>query len=185
MTHVLVERSFATPVAFADIQALEDAGAWCLQEHQVTFSKTLFSTDRQRMLCFYTAPDAESVRRAQEQARVPFDVAWACQRIDPFAGELQSRAAESSVHVAVERRFPTPIEPEDVVRFARDGAWCLEMHRLDYVESYLSLDGLRLVCLFKAPDAESVRLANRTIGLPVEHLWAATVHGAPASAPDP
>ena len=185
MTRVVVERSFATPVAFADIQALEDAGAWCLQAHRVTFLKTLFSTDRRRMLCLYAAPDAESVRRAQEQACLPFDVAWACRRIDPFAGERQSRTAESSVHVAVERQFPSPIGVEDVVRFARDGAWCLEAHRLNYVESHLSLDGLRLVCLFKAPDAESVRLANRSIGLPVERLWAATVHGAPASAPEP
>lgn len=177
MTLVIVERSFATPVAFADIQAIEDAGAWCLQAHQVTFLKTLFSTDRQRMLCWYEAPDAESVRRAQAQAQMPFDAAWACRRIDPFAGaEHPAVAAGSSVHVAVERSFPAPMTAEDVARVAQSGTWCFELHRTEYVESHIALDGLRLVCLFRAPDTESVRILNRQLDLPQERVWPTTVH---------
>ena len=186
MTRVLVERSFATPVAFAAIQALEDAGAWCLQMHRVTFLKTLFSTDRRRMICLYAAPDAESVRRAQEQARLPFDSAWPCRQIDPFAESPRSPvAAESSVHVAVERVFPSPLSAADVVAAARAGVWCLDQHRTDYLESHLSLDGRRLVCLFRAPDAESVRHANLQLGLPNERIWPATLHVAPPPAMPP
>jgi hypothetical protein len=58
---------------FADIQAIEAAGAWCLEAHRVTFVRTLFATDRRRMLCLYHAPDAESVRLAQRQANMPME----------------------------------------------------------------------------------------------------------------
>jgi hypothetical protein len=71
--NVLVTRHFADPAVFADIQAIEAAGAWCLEAHGVTFVRTLFATDRRRMLCLYHAPDAESVRLAQRQANMPME----------------------------------------------------------------------------------------------------------------
>ncbi len=74
--NVLVERRFDNPVELGEIQALEDAGANCLEMRRVRFLRTLFSRDRKRMLCLYEAPDAESVREAQREARVPFDTAW-------------------------------------------------------------------------------------------------------------
>ncbi|MBW6391299.1 DUF4242 domain-containing protein [Billgrantia antri] len=83
--NVMVERHFGAPVTFQAIQSLEDAGAACLHNHQVHFLRTLFSFDRQRMLCLYRAPDAESVRRAQHQADMPVSRIWAFQRIAPAA----------------------------------------------------------------------------------------------------
>jgi hypothetical protein len=76
MEMVVVERTFAEPVRFEDIQALEDRGAWCLEMHGVRFHKTYFSADRRRMICIYEAPDAESVRLAQTKAAMPFDRVW-------------------------------------------------------------------------------------------------------------
>lgn len=81
--NVLVARSFETPVTFEEVQAAEDASAWCLQTHQVRFVRTFFSGDRKRMLCLYRAPDAEAVRLAQREARLPFDAIWPFRRIDP------------------------------------------------------------------------------------------------------
>jgi Nickel responsive protein SCO4226-like len=80
---VLVQRSFAGPVQLADIQAIEDAGAWCLEARNVVFVRTYFARDRTRMVCLYRAPDAESVRAAQREAKVPFDDVWAFQRVEP------------------------------------------------------------------------------------------------------
>ena len=34
-------------------------------------------------------------------------------------------------------------------------------------------DGMRAVCMFEADDAESVRDANRTAGMPFDRVWAA------------
>ena len=81
--NVLVERSWDEPVELDDIQAIEDAGAWCLENHNVRFVRTYFSSDRRRMVCLYQAPDAESVRLAQRQAEMPVDRVWAFQRVQP------------------------------------------------------------------------------------------------------
>lgn len=83
--NVLVSRRFEAAVEVEDIQAIEDAGSNCLSLRGVTFVKTLFSTDRKRMICLYHAPDAEAVRAAQREAGVPFEDAWACHRLNPQA----------------------------------------------------------------------------------------------------
>ena len=76
---VLVDRSFATPVAFDGLQAQEDAGAWCLAQHGVRHLRSYFARDRQRMICVYAAPDAEAVRSVQRQVGLPHDRVWAAQ----------------------------------------------------------------------------------------------------------
>lgn len=70
---VLVTRSWNEAVKFDDVQAREDAFAWCLQQHGVKFLRSYFSKDRRRMLCLYAAPDAEAVRAANRTAELPFD----------------------------------------------------------------------------------------------------------------
>jgi hypothetical protein len=77
----LVERTFQQPVVFADIQALEDAGAECLTLHRVRFLRSYFSTDRRRMVCLYEAPDVEAVRTANRQVGLPFDRVWGAEVI--------------------------------------------------------------------------------------------------------
>ena len=62
-------------------QAIEDAGAWCLETHRVKFARTFFSLDRTRMICLYQAPDAEAVRMAQRQAGMPMERVWACTQV--------------------------------------------------------------------------------------------------------
>ena len=69
---VVVERSFAAPVRYEDIEALGDAKAWCFETYRVKYSRTVFSLDRKRMLCFYSAPDAEAVRNVQREAGAAF-----------------------------------------------------------------------------------------------------------------
>jgi hypothetical protein len=81
--NVLVEREFEEPVALGDIQAIEDAHQWCLDTRNVKFVRTYFSTDRKRMVCLYSGPDAESVREAQREAGLPLAGVWAFQQILP------------------------------------------------------------------------------------------------------
>ena len=81
--NVIVTRRFDEPVLLEDIQAIEDAGAGCLQTHRVSFERTFFSADRRRMVCLYHAPDAESVRIAQREADMPVDAVWAFRRFTP------------------------------------------------------------------------------------------------------
>ena len=79
--NVVVERSFDAPQAFERAHALEEAKAWCLEQHRVRWVRSYLSSDGRRMLCLYRAPDAESVRLAQREASLDFDVLWSCERI--------------------------------------------------------------------------------------------------------
>ena len=172
MELVLVERRFEKAIEFADIQDLEDAGSSCLDIHHVRFLKSFFSKDRRRMLCLYEAPDAESVRLAEDQAKVPYDRAWTCQRIqnpEPF------RDTAAKEYVVVERTFPSPVTQEFVSNAFCSARWCLDLYQATYIESFLGNDGLQMVCVFQAPDAEAVRTANNQVGATYTDVWTASL----------
>ncbi len=78
-------------------------------------------------------------------------------------------------HVIVERSFEQPMTPEGVHEIEKGSAWCMQLHNVRRLHSYLSPDGLRMVCLFEAPDAESVRLMSRQMGAPVDRIWTAAI----------
>jgi hypothetical protein len=74
--------------------------------------------------------------------------------------------------VIVERTLTEPVSVEQVA--ARVAASpCLDAHGVRLVRSLISLDGLRMVCEYEAPDAESVRQANRKSGLAFDRVWTA------------
>jgi hypothetical protein len=173
MSTVLVERSFSGPVAFEDIQALEDRGAWCLEAHGVRFLRTFFSRDRRRMICLYEAPDAESVRLAEEKAGVPFERAWSAHTIRHAGPEPGGDT------IVVERILPRPMDEAAIRDAVAGGAWCLEQYGCRIAWTYLSSDDRRCLCVFAAPDAESVRQAQRRMGMPFETAWPATIHEPP------
>jgi hypothetical protein len=77
--------------------------------------------------------------------------------------------------VVVERLFETPVDPAELTARAAAGQWCFEVRNVRYLTGYVSGDGRRMVCIFEAPDAESVRTANRQANLPFERVWTATV----------
>lgn len=75
-TAVIVERTFADPITHEELAEAEKKSACCLNVNGVRYLRSYFSSDCKRMLCIYTAPDAEAVRRTQKQMGLPFDKAW-------------------------------------------------------------------------------------------------------------
>jgi hypothetical protein len=74
--------------------------------------------------------------------------------------------------VIVERTLTEPVTVEQVAaRLASNP--CLNAHGVRLLRSLISLDGLRMVCEYEAPDAESVRQANRKSGLVFDRVWTA------------
>jgi len=74
-------------------------------------------------------------------------------------------------------------EDSECARFAQaiaSGA-CLGLHRVRWREAYLADDMQRLVCRFRAPDTESVRLALHCAA-GCGHLWPATLFGGDGAA---
>ncbi|HSB35744.1 MAG TPA: nickel-binding protein, partial [Thermoanaerobaculia bacterium] len=156
--------------------ALEDRGQWCLEAHGVRFVKTYLSRDRRRMVCLYEAADAESVRLAQEKAGMPFERVWTARVVRHAAPEPQGDA------VIVERFLPQPVDESTIREMAARGASCLEEWGCRIVWSFLGPDGRQCVCVFAAPDAESVRQSQRRAGVAYEQAWPATVHDPPPAA---
>jgi hypothetical protein len=88
MEIVIVERTLPEPMPYERLVALEEAAAWCLEVRNITFLRSYFSLDQRRMICVYEAPDAESVRDANAEAKMPFDRVWSATR---HIGEAERR----------------------------------------------------------------------------------------------
>lgn len=79
-------------------------------------------------------------------------------------------------YVVLEREFPEPLKPEDVPAMA-EATQCLELYRVKPLCSYLMPDGMRMVCVFQAPDAQALRSLGRANGFPPgSTVWSSTLH---------
>jgi hypothetical protein len=77
--------------------------------------------------------------------------------------------------VIVERTFDEPPDMEELQAREKTASWCLDTWGITPLASFMSRDGRRLICTYEAPDAEAVRKANETAGLPYDSIWTATV----------
>lgn len=68
--------------------------------------------------------------------------------------------------------FPDAITTADLAAFEASCAWCFQTHRVQLIKLFLSLDRKRAMMVFRAPDAESVRLVCRRAAIPVQRVWA-------------
>lgn len=172
METVVVERLFDEPTVFEALQAAEDVVAWCLEQHRVTFVRSYLSLDARSMICIYSAPDADAVRETQHRGRLPIARVWSA-RILAATGRHQASPGFSTV--IVERDLPEGMSIEQIQALLAKGAACLETNQVELLESKLSTDSRRMVCVFQALDAEAVRRANRQMGVPVSRAWTASV----------
>jgi hypothetical protein len=76
MPHIIVERTFDTPLTQEELTATEARMAPCLDLYNVRWIRSYWSADRRRMICEYDAADVASVRNVQREAEAKFDRAW-------------------------------------------------------------------------------------------------------------
>ncbi len=83
------------------------------------------------------------------------------------------------------RPMDPPVTVAEVIASGSHADSCFDLHQVTWVRSYLAEDGRRMLCWYRAVDAESVRLALRKLGadlagvLPVTVLRAESVGDAP------
>jgi ubiquinone/menaquinone biosynthesis C-methylase UbiE len=77
--------------------------------------------------------------------------------------------------VLVEHLFKEPMSDEQLDAVAKKLDSCLEVRNGMWRRSSLSLDRIRMVCEFEAPDAQSVRDALLASATPFERAWTANV----------
>lgn len=170
MENVVLERVLSGPAELCEVIGHRARTQVCLDLHGINYEYSFISPDATRLTCRFSAPDAESLRIAMRQAKVKYRNAWSA-TIHPT-----SAAALPALHdvVVVERSFAQPVAFEDI-QGAEDAArWCLDKHDVAFLNTYFSIDRRRMLCFYRAPDAEAVRAAQRQAGLPFDVVWSAT-----------
>jgi hypothetical protein len=173
MAEIFLERSYDTPVCASDVLAMAKKAGGCYDLHRIEWQGSLLAPGGRKLLCRFRAPDAESVRIALRDLRAGFGRLWTGSVHDaPGFTEAQQRKA----NVLIERTFDPPVTEEEIRKAETDG-WCAKAHRVTFMRTYVSDDRRRMICLYQAPDAESVRLAQRLMTMPVDAIWAFTPIG--------
>jgi hypothetical protein len=80
--------------------------------------------------------------------------------------------------VVMEQTFEAPLSDEKLAEISKRLDPCLEVRSGWWARSYLSNDRKRMFCEFEAPDADSVREAARSAGVPFDRVWTAQVFDA-------
>lgn len=74
--------------------------------------------------------------------------------------------------VIVERALEEPREFSGFQALESAVRGCLLTYRVRPLRAFVARDRHNMICLYDAPDAESVRETQRAAGLPVSHVWA-------------
>lgn len=168
MTEMFLERKFDPPLSVEGVKALAIDAAGCFGLHGIDWHQSLLSSDGRRLVCWFSGPDLESVRIALRQINADVSKLWRGTVHDaPGLEEDESRSA----NVLVTRSFEDPVELQDIQAIEDAGARCLETRNVRFIRTYFSADRKRMICLYQAPDAESVRQAQREAGVPFDEAW--------------
>jgi hypothetical protein len=73
--------------------------------------------------------------------------------------------------ILVERHWPQPLTEAGMFAMMSAAEGCMGIHRITWQGSLLSADGRELLCHFRSPDAESVRIAMKQLGSPPGKVW--------------
>jgi hypothetical protein len=166
MTDVFLERRFDPPLTPTDVLAMAGESGGCFDLYRVDWQQSFLSADGRQMICWFSGPDAESARIALREANADISVLW------PGTVHDAPEPPAAEPNVVVERSWEEPVALDDIQAIEDAGAWCLETHRVKFARTFFSTDRKRMICLYHAPDAESVRLAQRQAQMPVDVVWA-------------
>lgn len=164
MEHVFASREFDPPFSKADLFDLARRSEGCFGLHRIGWKSSYLALDGRSMLCHFRAPDLESARIAFRQTGSDASCLW------PGTEHIADPTLEPNV--LVERRFDEPADLEGLQAMEDANAWCLQSRRVTFSRTFFARDRKYMVCLYRAPDAESVRQAQLQAGLPVARVWA-------------
>ncbi len=169
MTDAFLERSFDDAMSTADFLELAGRSMGCFDLHNVDWQSSFLSTDGSHLICRFRAVDLESIRIALRTENTDMSVFWPGTVHDAPGVDAATLA---SANVVVKRLFDEPVRLEDIQAIEDAGAGCLEMRDVKFIRTFFSVDKKRMVCLYQAPDAESVRQAQREAKVPFSEIWA-------------
>jgi hypothetical protein len=166
---MFLERRLDPALSPATVIELAGEAEDCFGMHSVEWRGSLLSLDGHKMFCWFSAPDMESARIAMRQIDADTRMFW---RGNVYDGKGIGVQDVPAANVLVERSFDDPVTLQDIQLIEDAGISCLETRNVRFIRTFFSADQKRMICLYQAPDAESVRQAQREAGVPFEHAWA-------------
>lgn len=132
----------------------------------------LIDRDRRRMLWSFEGTNPRLLHEASRWTGGELVRHWTGSvYTPPRFDRTQSASREELIDVVGERTFDMPITLDELSALEHSCSWCSRTHRVQLTRLVLAHDGRRAIVLFRAPDAESVRLAYRRAGV-VDRVWA-------------
>ncbi|MCF7980867.1 MAG: DUF4242 domain-containing protein [Pseudomonadales bacterium] len=163
MAEIFLLREFSPPIGLVDVQKMADDTFGCMPLYDMSWQQSYLSNDGRKMLCHFKAPDAEAVRRVLRLNSDSGEIIW--------TGSIHDAGIQGPINTVVERNFSEPVSIEKLQGIENQGAWCLEMHQVTFVSTFFSMDKKHMFCFYLAPDAESVRIAQRKANMPFDTIW--------------
>lgn len=182
MARVIVENQLEVPITYDQYaRIIREDGKWCFEQYRVDYHATYLSADGRRSVCVFDAPDAEALRLVGRSLGLSEGSVWSAEfrrpgTVVPSHGGTACAARVGLETIVVERRFDEPITVAEIEAIPERANWCLETHRVRYLGSYIARHGRRMLCLYEAPDAEAVRLAQTKRNMPFERVWRAALY---------
>ena len=172
MSDVIYLRPIAPPASPEDVYEASQHSGGCFDLHRVEWAHSFLAADGGRMMCWYRAPDAESVRLALRQLGSDMDAVDSCSLI---GDEDMDKPDVSGVNAIVEVSFDRPFPADNGGWLQRFKARLLEETGATFVLGFLSASCSRMVCLFQAGDTDSLHSALEALDLPADAVWRCTL----------
>ncbi|SFU72890.1 flavin-containing monooxygenase [Halomonas korlensis] len=142
----------------------------CLELHRVRWRRGYLAADGQRLLCWYQARDAESVRLVLRQQGAAAAAVWPVMLMGGMAREVLEGTSD---RVLVELPLDG-CDPSDPTATASALLDALVTAGAVVTRAFLSRPRGRLICLVKGRDIHAVTLCLGTAGLVPTSVWRCT-----------
>jgi hypothetical protein len=177
MSLVIIEQEFSSPLTADDIVRPSAKTRSCMELYGANPRHHYLARGGLYCMCAFDAPDAESVRSAYRLADGgPPKGIWAAS-IHPEGrvGAIHAPVRQNPdlTLVLTERVFADPVSYAEVRSVEEVGALSGDLRAVRFLRSYFSSNRKRLVCVYEAPDVESVTMVSRHAGLTFERAWSA------------
>ena len=159
------------PVVPADVFAMANEADGCFSLHRVDWAKSYLAAAGDRMLCWYTAPDAESARMALRQLGSDMNAVWAGRVLSAISDTGLSSSSDTDPNVLIEQSFPEARTPEQVQDLQSEWQPHLQAQGAALVAGFLSNDGKHLVSVCQAADSAVVDRAMAAAGARPDAVW--------------
>jgi hypothetical protein len=168
MDNIVMERAFDPRLRGEDFDAMVESSVDCLPLYRATWHESVLATDGSALICRFQAPDSESIRMLSRGDGSISKNVW--------TGTVHDTGRPGLANVVVERRFEEPTTLDEIQALEDAATWCLDLHKVTFLRTFFSADHKHMICLYQAPDAESVRLAQQQAKMPVNKVWACLHH---------